>query len=109
MSSTRSNGRPALALVQPLAPRAPEVRFCSHCGIQPRPGEAISATRVCADCGLGLLLQCAEDVAPKPGDPFLVLDHTLSVCAVSAAAERLLATPEIEAVNVKTTSIMIVT
>ena len=55
---------------------------------------------MCGECGLGLLLQCAEDVAPKPGDPFLVLDHTLSVCAVSAAAERLLATPEIEAVNV---------
>jgi hypothetical protein len=100
MSSTRSNGRPALALVQPLAPGVPEVRFCSHCGTRPRPGEAISPTRVCAECGLGLLLQSAEDVAPKPGDPFLVLDHTLSVCAVSAAAERLLATPEIEAVNV---------
>jgi hypothetical protein len=55
---------------------------------------------VCAECGLGLLLECAEDVAPEPGDPFLVLDHTLSVCAVSAAAERLLATPEIDAVNV---------
>jgi hypothetical protein len=100
MSASRTTGRPALALVQPLAAAVPEVRFCSHCGIQPRPGEAISPTRVCADCGLGLLLQCGEDVAPKPGDPFLVLDHTLSVCAVSAAAERLLATPEIEAVNV---------
>jgi hypothetical protein len=84
----------------------PEVRFCSHCGTRPRPGEAISATRVCAECGLGLLLQCAEDVAPKPGDPFLVLDHTLSVCAVSAAAERLLATPEIEAVNVPIGSLL---
>jgi hypothetical protein len=100
MSSTRSKGRPALALVQPLAPGVPEVRFCSHCGTRPRPGDAISPTRVCAECGLGLLLQCAENVAPKPGDPFLVLDHTLSVCALSAAAERLLATPEIEAVNV---------
>ena len=107
MSSTRSNGRPALALVQPLAPGVPEVRFCSHCGTRPRPGEAISPTRVCAECGLGLLLQSAEDVAPSPGDPFLVLDHTLSVCAVSAAAERLLATPEIEAVNVPIASLLV--
>jgi hypothetical protein len=61
---------------------------------------------VCAECGLGLLLQSAEDVAPHPGDPFLVLDHTLSVCAVSAAAERLLATPEIEAVNVPIGSLL---
>jgi hypothetical protein len=106
MSSSRTKGRPALALVRPLAPEAPEVRFCSHCGIRPQPGE-ISPTRVCAECGLGLLLQCAENVAPEPGDPFLVLDHTLSVCAVSAAAERLLATPEIDAVNVPVASLLV--
>lgn len=100
MSASRTQGRPALALVRPLAPDVPEVRFCSHCGVRPQSAEGISPTRVCTECGLGLLLQCAEDVAPKPGDPFLVLDHTLSVCAVSAAAEQLLATPEIEAVNV---------
>ena len=107
MSSARSKGRPALALVQPLAPRVPEVRFCSHCGTRPQPGEAISPTRVCAECGLGLLLQCAGDVAPKPGDPFLVLDHTLSVCAVSAAAERLLAAPEIDAVNAPIANLLV--
>jgi hypothetical protein len=107
MSASETRGRAALALVQPLAAPAPEVRFCSHCGVQPRPGATISPTRVCGECGLGLLLQCAEDVAPKPGDPFLVLDHTLSVCAVSAAAERLLATPEIEAVNVPIASLLV--
>ena len=57
--------------------------------------------------GWACVLQCAEDVAPKPGDPFLVLDHTLSVCALSAAAERLLATPEIEAVNVPIGSLLV--
>jgi hypothetical protein len=97
MRATNTNQRPALALVTPLVE---EVMFCSHCGTTPEPGETISPTRVCAGCGLGLLLQCGEDVAPKPGDAFLVLDHTLSVCAMSGAAERLLATPEIEAVNV---------
>lgn len=99
MRASKSNGRPALALVRPLAPAAPEVRFCGHCGSRPQPGETISPTRVCASCGLGLLLQCAEDVAPKPGDAFVVLDHTLSVCAVSAAAERLLGTHEMDAIN----------
>src|SRR3977135_974863 len=92
MSTPATHGRPALALVPPPAPEAPEVTFCSHCGIRPQPGSATSPTRVCASCGLGLLLQCADDVAPGPSDPFIVLDHTLSVCAVSAAAERLLAT-----------------
>jgi hypothetical protein len=93
--------------VPPLAPPAPEIRFCSHCGVRPKPGEAISPTRVCAGCGLGLLLRCAGDVAPQPGDAFLVLDHTMSVCAVSAAAERLLATPEIDAVNVPIASLLV--
>jgi hypothetical protein len=94
-------------LVPPLAPEVPEVRFCGHCGVRPQPGKVISPTRVCAECGLGLLLQCAENVAPKPGDAFLVLDHTLSVCAVSAAAERLLATPEIDAVDVPVGSLLV--
>lgn len=96
MNAIRTNGRPRLALV---SPPAAEVMFCGHCGSRPRDSETISPTRVCAGCGLGLLLQCAQDAAPKPGDAFLVLDHTLAVCAVSAAAERLLATPEMEAVN----------
>jgi hypothetical protein len=81
--------------------------FCSHCGTRPQDGETISPTRVCAGCGLGLLLQCTQDAAPKPGDAFLVLDHTLSVCAVSAAAERLLATPEMEAVNAPIGSLLV--
>jgi hypothetical protein len=104
MSAIRTNGRPGLALV---SPPAPEVMFCSHCGTRPQDGETISPTRVCAGCGLGLLLQCAQDAAPKPGDAFLVLDHTLSVCAVSAAAERLLAAPEMEAVNVPIGSLLV--
>ena len=81
--------------------------FCSHCGTRPQDGETLSPTRVCSGCGLGLLLQCAQDAAPKPGDAFLVLDHTLSVCALSAAAERLLATPEMEAVNVPIGSLLV--
>jgi hypothetical protein len=36
-----------------------------------------------------------------------VLDHTLSVCAVSAAAERLLATREIDVVNAHVTRLLV--
>jgi hypothetical protein len=54
---------------------------------------------VCRTCELGLMLACSADNAPPPDGAFLVLDASLSVCAVSAAAERLLATRETEAVN----------
>jgi PAS domain-containing protein len=54
---------------------------------------------VCPTCGFGLLLEAPVDVAPAPNDPFIVVDQTLSVCAVSRAAERLLGISETEAVN----------
>jgi hypothetical protein len=54
---------------------------------------------VCATCGLGLILESRADVAPSSGDAFLVLDRTLAVCAVSEAAERLLAASEPDVVN----------
>jgi hypothetical protein len=54
---------------------------------------------VCSACSLGLILEAAEDIAPHAGGAFLVLDRALSVCAVSRAAEQLLATSEPDAVN----------
>jgi hypothetical protein len=54
---------------------------------------------VCTECGLGLILESRADVAPNAGDAFLVLDRALAVCAVSAAAERLLAAREPDVVN----------
>lgn len=74
------------------------VSFCGHCGKQPKT-ESDAASRVCNDCGLGLILQATADVAPGPKDSFLVIDQTLSVCAMSAAAEQLLDVDETEAVN----------
>jgi hypothetical protein len=53
------------------------------------------------------MLECEAGVAPQPADAFLVLDRTLSVCAVSAAAERLLATRETEAVNRHVTELIV--
>jgi hypothetical protein len=62
---------------------------------------------VCPNCELGLLLHASSDVAPTRGDAFLVLDASLSICAVSAAAEDLLATRETEAVNRHITELLV--
>jgi len=73
--------------------------FCGHCGMPPALPPAASNSRVCGHCELGLVLQAPADVAPAGDEPFLVIDSTLSVCAVSARAEDLLGTDERHAVN----------
>ena len=104
------SGRPALAVVPtlPAPERLPTVWFCSHCGVRPA-AAAIdrTRTRVCGSCGLGVLLEAGEDAAPPNGGAFVVLDRSLAVCAVSAAAERLLATRETEAVNHHVTELLV--
>jgi hypothetical protein len=62
---------------------------------------------VCPDCSLGVLLEASSDVAPPTGGAFIVLDGSLSVCAVSAAAERLLASSEEVAVNHHITELLV--
>jgi PAS domain-containing protein len=74
-----------------------EVRFCGYCG-HPAPAGEVTA-RICGDCGLGVVLSAPAVVAPRPGHPAIVLDHTLSVCALSQGAEKLLGITEPEAVN----------
>lgn len=99
---TSREGRAALSIVPSHAPErsAPSVAFCSHCGTRPASTEKVEPdSRVCRKCGLGLLLESSADVAPEAGQPFLVLDSSLSVCAVSAGAEKLLATCETDAVH----------
>jgi PAS domain-containing protein len=71
--------------------------FCGHCGRTPQ--TRAPESRVCPTCSLGLLLEAPVDVAPAPGDPFLVIDSSLMVCAVSRQAERLLGVSETDAVN----------
>jgi hypothetical protein len=90
-----------LALVPDVAPDFAELaRFCSSCGVRPGSGPDIGpSARVCSDCGLGVVLETRADCAPEFGAAFVVLDRSLSVCAVSAAAEELLATSETDAVN----------
>jgi hypothetical protein len=53
------------------------------------------------------MLTAAADVAPGPGSAFVVIDSSLSVCAVSAAAEKLLATNETDAVNRHLTELIV--
>ena len=75
------------------------VSFCGHCGQRPHRLTTPPASRVCGQCGLGLVLQASVDLAPRQDEPFLVVDTSLSVCAVSAAAEALFAIEETDAVN----------
>jgi hypothetical protein len=56
-------------------------------------------SRVCALCGLGVVISAAQDLAPQPGESFLILDRQLKVCALSRGAERLLGVDEPEAVH----------
>ncbi len=73
--------------------------FCGHCGSAPTLPAAEPRSRVCGRCGLGLVLSAARAVAPVDDEPFLVVDSSLSVCAVSAQAEELLRIDETHAVN----------
>ncbi len=98
----------AAAAPAPAERTAPDVWFCGHCGARPEvDGSSAPAERVCSDCSMGLLLQAGADAAPSPGAAFMVLDGTLSVCALSEEAERLLATSETEAVNRHVTELLV--
>jgi hypothetical protein len=101
MDERQSSGAPALRLVtQPAIAPATWSWFCGHCaapspsGIAPAPN-----ARVCRECELGLLLETRSDLAPSPGDAFLVVDAALLVQAMSEDAERLLGVSEPLAVN----------
>ena len=67
--------------------------FCGYCGKRPE-GEPEPGSRVCGDCGLGLLLTADEALAPEPSDAFLVVDAGLAIRALSKGAEKLFAVAE---------------
>jgi PAS domain-containing protein len=89
----------ALRAVRVDARGRPVEAFCGHCGRAPENADANAASRVCRRCGLGLVLQAPKGIAPQTGEPFLVVDSRLEVCAVSRKAEDLLGVPETHAVN----------
>lgn len=78
------------------APAGPEASFCTRCG---RPPAAEAAARVCEHCGLGVILSAPADSVPGAGEAFLVIEPTLTVGAVSEAAERKLGVSETKTVN----------
>jgi hypothetical protein len=55
---------------------------------------------------LGLLLEARADAAPRPQDPFLIVDGSLHVCALSAESEKLLAVAETDVVNRPVTELL---
>ena len=91
--------RPQLVALPGYAERAPDILFCGHCGRAAASDLAVPASRVCPRCELGLLIGAPPALAPTPGDSFLLVDSTLSVCGMSALAEELLQVSETDAVN----------
>jgi hypothetical protein len=62
------------------------VHFCTHCGALAHE----RAVRVCADCGLGVVLACAPGLLSRPGAAFLVVKGDLRISAASVGVEPLL-------------------
>jgi hypothetical protein len=108
-NSGQTATRGALALVpRGREEERPTVWFCGHCGTRPSvAGPPATNARVCESCGLGLLLETVADAAPESGGAFLVLDRSMTVCAVSRGAEGLLATSETDAVNHHVTELLV--
>lgn len=104
------NAGPALRLAGAPAPAelTPRVVFCSHCAKVPPGGAAPEVgSRVCTSCGLGLLLEAPEALAPRPKDAFVVVDKTLSIQGLSKRAEKLLGLREIDALDRHVTDLLV--
>jgi hypothetical protein len=70
-------------------------RFCTHCAVLFDAPTAPTGTpnrgRVCARCGLGVVLTCSSATLAAPGAAFLVVTSDLRVSAASQPAEEILA------------------
>ncbi len=94
-----ANGRP-LRLVHAAEESRALKGFCGHCAASPEDDFSGSPrSRVCASCGMGVVLEASEDTVPKPADAFLVVDSAMYVRAVSRRCERLLGVSEPDAVD----------
>jgi hypothetical protein len=65
--------------------RQDAARFCTHCGVVTDD----APQRVCGSCGLGVVLHCAREAAPRSGAAFLVVTTDLRVSAASVSASEL--------------------
>lgn len=95
-----SVNRSPLEVVREDQSGQPSKVFCGHCGRSPEDKDGPEAgARVCTKCGMGLMLQAPATIAPKSSDPFMVVDGSLTICALSREAEKLLGISETDAVN----------
>jgi hypothetical protein len=60
-------------------------RFCTHCGVVTDD----APQRVCESCGLGVVLHCAREAAPRSGAALLIVTTDLRVTAASVSAGEL--------------------
>ena len=81
--------------------------FCGHCAERFDERDSAPIPRVCPSCSLGMVLQAAADVIPDASTPFLIVDSSLTVQALSAQAERTLGISEERAVNRHVTELLI--
>ncbi len=90
------------AILRAVEVREPERRtFCGYCAHRPE-GAADAegaASRVCSECGLGLLLTADEGLAPGRDEAFVVVDPGLNVQALSKRAEKLFDLAETDVVD----------
>ena len=93
-----SLARPPLHLVPDPVDPGRQIQFCGHCGQAP-PTPMAARSRVCALCGLGVIIEASEDLAPEPGGSFLIVDRRLKLGGLSRGAEDLLGVVEPAAVN----------
>jgi len=87
---------------------SPRVAFCSHCAKPPPGGVAPEVgSRVCTSCGLGVMLEAPEGLAPKARDAFVTIDKSLAVQGLSKRAEKLLGLREIDALDKRVTDLLV--
>jgi len=86
----------AAALDAPPPPRVERTRFCSRCGAtaaEPEvQGVPFGFDRVCARCGMGIMLSAPRQALPGSGAAFVVVTREGRISAVSEAAEPLVGT-----------------
>jgi hypothetical protein len=101
--------RPALRIVEGGRDTTVEWRwFCGYCAAAPADGLVPSPSgRVCASCGLGVMLETRADAIPTDRDAFLIVDDRLLTQAVSRDAQRLLAITEPEAIDTPVSGLLI--
>jgi hypothetical protein len=81
--------------------------FCGRCAERFDEPESVSIPRVCPSCSLGMVLQAPASAVPAHDAPYLIVDSSLNVQAVSERAEQTLGMIEERAINRHVTELLI--